>query len=75
VMTPKSLSTTTEDCAMGWGKGAVPATMSVCTRCQEPLDDGQKVCACGAATIHMSFTERTAYEVEQYKAWKERQSA
>jgi hypothetical protein len=60
---------------MGWGKGTVPAAMSVCMRCERPLEDGQKVCVCGAATIHMTFKERAAYEVELYKAWKERQSA
>lgn len=43
-----------------------------CHSCDRPLNDGQKVCRCGAATQHMTFAERTAWEVEQYRAYQQR---
>jgi hypothetical protein len=44
----------------------------LCGSCDRPIDDGQKVCACGAATRHMDFSERTKYEVEQWRAHRDR---
>ena len=42
-----------------------------CLSCGSPI--GQTaVCSCGKATPNMSFAERTAYELEQYKAYKAR---
>ncbi|HLW18063.1 MAG TPA: hypothetical protein VKV69_11980 [Actinomycetota bacterium] len=45
-----------------------------CSSCSAPVG-AAKVCPCGKATPNMSFAERTAYEVEQYKAYKARASA
>ena len=45
-----------------------------CSSCGAPVGSA-KVCSCGQATPNMSFAERTAYEVEQYKAWKARSAA
>ena len=42
-----------------------------CSSCGAPIGT-QKICSCGKATPNMSFAERTAYEVEQYKAYKAR---
>lgn len=38
-----------------------------CTRCADPIEEGQKVCACGAATRFLTFEERAAYEVELWR--------
>jgi len=45
-----------------------------CTSCGSPVGQTH-VCSCGKPTANMSFAERTAYEVEQYKAYKARVSA
>ena len=42
-----------------------------CSSCGSPVGQAT-VCSCGKATPNMSFAERTAYEVEQYKAYKAR---
>lgn len=42
-----------------------------CSSCGTPVGQAT-VCSCGKATPNMSFAERTAYEVEQYKAYKAR---
>ena len=42
-----------------------------CYSCGNPVGN-EKVCRCGAGTPNMSFAERSAYEVEQYKAYKAR---
>ena len=42
-----------------------------CSRCGSPIGQAT-VCSCGKATANMSFAERTAYELEQYKAYKAR---
>jgi len=44
-------------------------SLARCFSCGNPIDH-QKVCQCGAGTPNMSFAERSAYEVEQYKAYK-----
>lgn len=46
-----------------------------CRRCEAPIAEDVKVCSCGTPTVYMSFQERTAFEVEQYKAWKSREAA
>ncbi|MGZ4121041.1 MAG: hypothetical protein ACXVQS_10310 [Actinomycetota bacterium] len=38
-----------------------------CPSCDRALHEGQKVCACGKATLYMDFAERTAWEVEQWR--------
>ena len=43
----------------------------ICSSCDKPVKSGQKVCGCGAATRFMDFTERTQYEVEQWRARRE----
>ncbi len=42
-----------------------------CASCGSPIRDAT-VCSCGMATPNMSFAERTAYELELYKAYKAR---
>jgi hypothetical protein len=42
-----------------------------CSSCGSPIGRAA-VCSCGKATPNMSFAERTAYELEQYKAYKAR---
>ena len=42
-----------------------------CSSCGSPIGQAT-VCSCGQATPNMSFAERTAYELEQYKAYKAR---
>lgn len=49
--------------------------VELCTSCDRPVKDGVKVCPCGAATKHMDFVERTAYEVAQWRAYRERATA
>jgi hypothetical protein len=41
-----------------------------CHSCDRAIHEGQKVCACGSATHYMTFTERTQWEVEQYRAFR-----
>jgi hypothetical protein len=52
-------------------RGTAGTSRSVCSRCQEPIADGQKLCSCGNATGHMSFKERNEYELTQ---WRRHQS-
>jgi hypothetical protein len=42
-----------------------------CSSCGSPIAQ-DTVCSCGKATPNMSFAERTAYELEQYRAYKAR---
>ncbi len=42
-----------------------------CVRCTAPVEEGQKICVCGAATRFLSFEERSAYEVEMWRASRE----
>ena len=59
---------------MAW-KERDPAGPS-CRRCDTPITNEMKVCpACGKPTVFMTFEERTRYEVEQYRAYKERDTA
>ena len=51
-------------------KDHVP-TGAACLSCGSPVGT-LTVCSCGKPTPNMSFAERTAYEVEQYKAYKAR---
>jgi hypothetical protein len=44
-----------------------------CSSCGAPVGSAN-VCSCGKATPNMSFAERTAYELEQYRAYKARAS-
>ena len=47
-----------------------------CIRCSAGIAKDQKLCEhCGLPTQYMSFKERNAYEVEQFKAWQERVAA
>jgi len=47
-----------------------------CRRCDAPITPEDKICpSCSRPTIFMSFEERTQYEVEQYRAYKERDAA
>lgn len=41
-----------------------------CPRCQSFLAPEARVCSCGMASPLMSFVERNAYEVEQYRMWR-----
>jgi hypothetical protein len=49
------------------------AKVQHCHQCQRELSAQQKTCACGEATGRMSFAERTAWEVQQWRAYKSRQ--
>jgi hypothetical protein len=69
-----SLWISTTEAAMAWGKSDV-VEGAVCQACQHPIAKGQAICECGRPTVFMSFTDRAAFEVAQYKAWKERQPA
>lgn len=44
----------------------------ICSSCGRNIREGQKVCNCGSATRFMSFEERTAYEVEQWRMYRQR---
>lgn len=46
--------------------------VELCSACDRAIKEGQKVCGCGAATRYMDFVERTAYEVEQWRAYRNR---
>lgn len=46
-----------------------------CNSCERPIRDEQKVCACGTATRYMTFSERTQYEVQQWRRYRERAAA
>ena len=41
-----------------------------CGSCERPLREGQKICACGSATLYMDFAERTQYEVDQWRRYR-----
>jgi hypothetical protein len=44
-----------------------------CAQCGHAV--GKKsVCSCGAATANMSFAERSEFELEQWRAYKARES-
>jgi hypothetical protein len=47
------------------------ATGPHCSSCGSAIGQAT-VCSCGKPTANMSFAERTAYELEQYKAYKAR---
>jgi hypothetical protein len=47
----------------------------ICSACGRSLHEHQKVCACGSATRFMTFEERTAYEVEQWRMYQRRADA
>jgi hypothetical protein len=44
----------------------------VCSSCYRPIKREATICVCGAPTQFMSFAERTAYELEQWRVYKER---
>jgi hypothetical protein len=50
-------------------------TKEQCPFCDRSVDAGQKVCSCGSATRYMDFTERTQYEVQQWRAYQQRGTA
>lgn len=52
-----------------FGKKRIAET---CSSCDRAIRQGQKVCACGTATRYMDFAERTQYEVEQWRAYRQR---
>jgi len=43
-----------------------------CASCDRLVRAGQKVCSCGSATSHMDFAERAKFEVEQWRAYRDR---
>lgn len=45
-----------------------------CGSCGDPVQQSQKVCGCGAPTRFMTFEERAAFEVAQWRAYRERQA-
>ncbi len=48
---------------------------SECSACDRSLMEEQKVCVCGQPTDKMSFAERAAYEVAQWRSHREREAA
>ncbi len=46
-----------------------------CHSCDRAIDAGQKVCGCGSATHYMTFSERTQWELEQYRNYLQRSTA
>lgn len=44
----------------------------ICFSCQSAIVEGQKFCGCGRPTHNVTFAERTEWEVEQWRAHKER---
>jgi nitrate reductase cytochrome c-type subunit len=54
-------------------KGAtLKSSLERCTRCGDPVSESQTVCTCGSPTRFMTFEERAAYEVAQWRAYQER---
>jgi hypothetical protein len=43
----------------------------LCPSCDAAIHEGQKVCRCGTATHYMDFSERTAWEVEQWRSYRQ----
>jgi len=43
-----------------------------CQSCDAAIEFGQTHCACGRPTSRASFSDRAAYEVLQWRAYKER---
>jgi hypothetical protein len=43
----------------------------LCPSCDRAIQEGQKVCACGTATHYMDFAERTQWEVEQWRSYRQ----
>lgn len=57
---------------MAFGRKKEEARVAVCTICYQPLADEEKVCPnCGEATAFMTFEERKAHEVEQWRRYRE----
>jgi len=46
-----------------------------CQGCDRPIDPGQTHCSCGRPTAYASFEERAAFEVAQWRAYRERVTA
>jgi hypothetical protein len=46
-----------------------------CPSCESHVTQGQTHCSCGRPTSYASFTDRAAYEVSQWRAYKESVSA
>lgn len=51
------------------------ASKDHCHSCDRPLKADAKQCECGAATGLMTFEERTAWEVQQYRTYQSRTAA
>lgn len=45
---------------------------NTCPSCDNHVSENQTHCTCGRPTWWASFTERAAYEVAQWRAYKER---
>ena len=60
---------------VAWTKEREPVGPT-CRRCDAPITPEDTICpSCARPTIFMSFEERTRWEVEQYRAYKERDEA
>lgn len=46
-----------------------------CPSCERPIGPGETHCVCGRPTSHASFEDRAAYEVAQWRVYRERASA
>ena len=46
-----------------------------CASCDATLEQGQTHCGCGRPTSRASFADRSAYEVLQWRAYKDRVEA
>lgn len=46
-----------------------------CAGCDAAVEPGQTHCGCGRPTARASFADRAAYEVLQWRAYKERVEA
>ena len=49
--------------------------LETCANCEASIDPGQTHCGCGRPTSRASFSDRAAYEVLQWRAYKERAEA
>jgi hypothetical protein len=49
--------------------------LETCRACDAALDPVRTQCSCGRPTARMSFAERAAYEVLQWRAYQERVAA
>ena len=53
----------------------IPTHEDTCPGCDDQLSRGQTHCACGRPTQYATFDDRAAYEVSQWRAYRERIAA